>query len=368
MRYLTAGESHGEALISIIDGVPSGLMIDIKKLNAFLLRRKEALGRSERSTAEKDEAVILSGINDGVKTGAPIALIIKNAAQAVNDNEFKTDLSGYNIRPAHADYAGCIKYKTDVGNVSERASARETAARAAAGFVAISFLAELGVGILSHTLEIGGIRADAGYKDLKDLKAKKEKNGLNCYDKKACDRMKERIDGAKAGGDSVGGIVQVIAAGVPAGIGSHTQWDLKLDANLAKAVMSVQGVKGVEFGLGFEYAAAQGSSAHDRMRYEDGKLIRASNNSGGIDGGMSNGENIIFNAAIKPVPTLAKGLPSVNIDTKENIISPVVRADTCAVAAAGVVLEAVTALELAAWILKKTGGDNMEEIKNRMKN
>ncbi|MGB9780979.1 chorismate synthase [Caldanaerobacter sp.] len=337
MRYLTAGESHGEALIAIIEGLPSNLFIDIEFINKELERRQKGYGRGGRMAIEKDKIHIISGIRDGRTTGAPLAMEIRNRDyKNWKDKEIPAVTKP---RPGHADLPGCIKYnQKDIRNILERASARETAVRVAVGSVAKIFLKELDIYLKSKILEIGG--------------AKRE------------EKWKRLIERAKKEGDTLGGIIEVVIEGVPVGLGSHTQWDRKLDAILAYHVMSVQGIKGVEFGLGFEASKLPGSMVHDEIYYEkDRGFYRKTNNAGGIEGGISNGSPIVIRAAMKPIPTLLKPLDSVDMITKEKTKAAYERSDVTAVEAAACVIEAVCAWAIADECLKKFGGDSMEEVK-----
>ncbi|HHW57737.1 MAG TPA: chorismate synthase [Clostridia bacterium] len=337
MRYLTAGESHGEALIAIIEGLPSNLTIEVEFINNELQRRQGGYGRGGRMAIEKDEVHIISGIRHGKTIGSPLTLEIKN-----KDYENWKDKETSPItrpRPGHADLSGVIKYdQRDIRNILERSSARETAIRVAVGSIAKLLLNELNISVKSKVLEIGG--------------AKSEKKWI------------ELIEEAKRNGDTLGGIIEVVIEGVPVGLGSHAQWDRKLDALLSYHIMSVQAIKGVEFGLGFEAARLPGSLVHDEIYYEkDRGFYRKTNNAGGIEGGMSNGNPIVIRAAMKPIPTLLKPLNSVDINTKEGIKAIYERSDVAAVEAAACVLEAVCAWVIADEVIKKFGGDSLEEVK-----
>ena len=326
IRFLTAGESHGKALVAIIEGIPAGLKLDGGFINKELARRMKGPGRGKRMKIENDLAEILSGVRLGKTLGSPITLVIKN-------KDYKIDTLGAVSfpRPGHADLAGALKFgETDIRNILERASARETAARTASGAVAKVLLGTFGMKFVSRTVTIGG-----------------------------------EIEKAKSEGDTLGGIFEVIANGVPPGLGSFTQWRDRLDGNLARAVMSIPGVKGVEIGAGFSQALKRGSIVHDEIVYSRKlrRFERLSNNAGGIEGGISNGENIILRAAMKPISTLMKPLMSVNIKTKKPGRAATERADVCVVEAAGVVAEAVVALEIARAFAEKFGGDSIVEMK-----
>ncbi|SNX52828.1 chorismate synthase [Thermoanaerobacterium sp. RBIITD] len=336
MRYLTSGETHGEALAAIIEGLPSNLYVDKNFIDNELKRRQSGYGRGERMAIEKDTIHILSGIRNNKTTGAPLCFLIKN-----RDYENWKDKEIPEItkpRPGHADLSGAIKYnQRDMRNILERASARETAARVAIGSIAKLLLNNFGITVKSKVLEIGG--------------------------KKNEEEWKLRIDEAKKDGDTLGGIIEITIDGVPIGLGSHTQWDRKLDAILAYNIMSVQAIKGVEFGMGFYAAKNSGLMVHDEIYY-NGKFYRKTNNAGGIEGGISNGMPIVIKAAMKPIPTLRKPLKSVDINTKEEIEAVYERSDVTAVEAASVVLEAVCAWVIADECTKKFGGDSISEMLN----
>lgn len=337
MRYITAGESHGEALVAIIEGLPSNLFIDVEFINNELQRRQGGYGRGGRMVIEKDEVHIVSGVRHGKTIGAPLTLeIINRDYTNWKDKEIPPIARP---RPGHADLAGAIKYnQRDIRNILERSSARETAARVAIGSVAKLLLKELNISIKSKVLEIGGVKTEEEW-----IKV---------------------IEEAKAKGDTLGGIIEIVIEGVPIGLGSHTQWDRKLDALLSYHIMSVQAIKGVEFGLGFEAAKRPGSLVHDEIYYDKEKgFYRKTNNAGGIEGGISNGSPIVIKAAMKPIPTLLKPLTSIDINTKEEVKAAYERSDVTAVEAAACVLEAVCAWVIAEESLKKFGGDSIEELK-----
>ncbi len=369
IRFLTAGESHGKCLTAIIEGFPSNLPIDIQKINSKLAERQGGYGRGGRMKIETDTVEILSGIRGGKTLGSPIALKIENRDWAnwkdAMDPENATD--GREVtrpRPGHADLAGAIKYgHTDIRNVLERASARETAVRTAVGSICMQFLEVFGIRLFGHVTQIGEIKSGVGFsEELFSSRIKESK--LRCLDAGAEKEMIYLIDKAKQDGDSVGGVFEVTVLGVPIGLGSHVHWDRKLDARIAAALMSIQAVKGVEFGLGFESADLPGSQVHDGIGYDGQKgYIRSSNNSGGIEGGMSNGENIVVRAVMKPIPTLYKPLRTVNMFNKEVEEASVERSDVCAVPAASVVGECALAWEIARAFMEKFAGDNIEETR-----
>jgi chorismate synthase len=378
LRYLTAGESHGPQLTAVIEGIPANLELAEEAINADLARRQGGYGRGGRMQIEKDTVDILSGVRWGKTIGSPITLSIKNR-DWVNWQE---KMSPYEIhrddkirvtrsRPGHADLPGAMKYNQhDVRNILERSSARETAARVAVGSVAKAFLARFGVTVWGFVAELEGIKADRPNLPLRSLQEMVAKSELFTYDVAAELEMKALIDQMKAAGDTVGGVIEVTVSGAPVGLGSHVQWDRKLDARLAMAVMSIQAIKGVEIGLGFATAGRPGSLVHDEIYYDSSRILRGettgyyrkTNNAGGIEGGISNGEEIIVRAAMKPIPTLYKPLRSVDIVTKEPFEATVERSDVCAVPAASVVAEAAVAIEIADAFLEKFGGDTIEEI------
>lgn len=373
IRFLTAGESHGKCLLLIIDGFPAGLKVDISSLNGELQRRQIGYGRGNRMKIEKDEAELLSGVRLGKTTGAPISLLIKNKdwlnweeIMSLEEREIEAVLLP---RPGHADLSGYLKYGlADLRDVIERASARETAARVAAGAMAKLLLREFGIEIFSFTVAIGkrGARVEGNWED---VRKKAEASPLRCPDRDVEEKMVEEIDRARERGDSVGGIFQVIALGVPPGLGSYVQWDRKLDARLAFAIMSIPSVKAVEIGEGFSSASIYGSSFHDEIFYDKREgFFRITNRAGGIEGGVSNGEPIVLRGAVKPVPTLAKPLHSVHLKSKSSAPAHKERADVCVVPSAGVIAEAMTAWILADSFLEKFGGDCLKDIKRSYKN
>ncbi|ABY94425.1 MULTISPECIES: chorismate synthase [Thermoanaerobacter] len=337
MRYITAGESHGEALIAVIEGLPSNLLIDEEFINKELKRRQGGYGRGGRMAIEEDKVHVLSGIRNGKTIGSPLTLEIINKDYENWKNKKTPEVT--RPRPGHADLAGAIKYnQRDLRNILERSSARETAARVAVGSVAKLLLKELDIYVKSKVLEIGGVKAE--------------------------EKWRRTIDEAKSKGDTLGGIIEIVIEGVPVGLGSHVQWDRKLDALLAYHVMSVQAIKAVEIGLGFEAARKPGSLVHDEIYYDEERgFYRKTNNAGGIEGGISNGSPIVIKAAMKPIPTLLKPLTSIDINTKEEVKAAYERSDVTAVEAAACVLEAVCAWVIADECLKKFGGDSIEELK-----
>ena len=365
-RYLTAGESHGRALTAIVDGVPAGLSLDEEYIARDLKRRQGGHGRSARMDIEQDHAEILSGVRHGLTIGSPISLLIWNLdwanwqdSMAISPVEQESEPLT-RLRPGHADLAGAIKYGLDdIRPIMERASARETAARVAVGAVARRLLEEFGIEIMSHTIAIGGVSV----KGEKINWAQVEKSPIRCAEVKAEKAMIAAIDKAKKAGDTVGGIFQAIATGVPIGLGSHVQWDRRLDGRIAQAMMSINAVKGVDIGAGFSMASLLGSEAHDIIQFDTvkRKWLHASNRAGGIEGGITNGEPIVVKAVVKPIPTLGKPLPSEDLKTGETVKAHSERSDVCVVPAAGVIGEAMLAIVLADAILEKFGGDHLKE-------
>jgi len=360
LRYLTAGESHGKSLIAILEGMVSGLKIDPDAINKELKRRMQGYGRGDRMKIEKDAVEILSGLKNDATLGSPITLLIENA-------DFSIDkLPSLSCpRPGHADLAGGLKYDhKDLRNVLERASARETAARVGIGAICKLLLAELGIDMLSHVTMIGGVEAHTKDISFDEIRTLAEKSPVRCADEAAAKLMCEEIDNAKDAGDTLGGCFEVVITGVPAGLGSYVQYDRKLDANLANAIMSIQGLKGVCIGLGHEVAHKSGSQFHDAIFYKkDQGFSRKTNNAGGIEGGVSNGEDIIIKGFMKPIATLKDPLPSVDIKTKKQKKADVERSDVCAVSSAGVIGEAAAAFVIANALCEKFGGDSLGEIK-----
>ncbi len=365
-RFLTAGESHGRGLVAIIEGVPAGMTLDEDYIARDLARRQGGYGRSARMDIERDRAEILSGVRHGRTIGSPVSLLIwnrdwENWTEVMSISPVEQEIEPLTrLRPGHADLAGAIKYNlADVRPVLERASARETASRVAVGAVARKLLSEFGVEVHSHTVCIGGCRAKRN--EPVDWAAV-ESSPVHCADSVAEKAMLSAIDKAGEAGDSMGGIFEVIASGVPIGLGSHVHWDRRLDGRIAQALMSIHAVKGVEIGAGFAVSELPGSEVHDTIETSAGGQWRhASNRSGGIEGGMSNGEQIIIRAAVKPIPTLAKPLPSADLLTGETVEAHFERSDVCVVPAAGVIGEAMLAIVLAEVVLEKFGGDHIVE-------
>jgi chorismate synthase len=383
LSFRTAGESHGRGLTALLEGIPAGLALDMAEdVDVELARRQGGYGRGRRMQIESDRAEVLSGIRLGETIGSPISMIIWNrdwenwtvamAHEAPDEDVNPKALRPHYLpRPGHADLVGVFKYdRRDVRDVLERASARETAARVACGAVAKRLLREFGIEIGSHVTSIGGVRGEIGDvpDDLNDAVAD---NPVRCLDGDAADRMMAEIDKAKERGDTLGGVFEVVATGLPVGLGSYVSWDQKLDGRLAGAVMSIQAVKGVEVGLGFEGAYRPGSDVHDPIVRDEtkprsGGIGRGSNRAGGLEGGVTTGEPLLVRGAMKPISTLRKRLPSVDLRDGSEGDAAVERSDVCAVPAAGVVGEAMVALVLADAFLDKFGGDSVGEIRRNL--
>ncbi len=370
LRWLTAGESHGPQLTVVIEGLPSGLEISEADLRRDLARRQGGHGRGGRQQIETDVARIVSGVRGGFTIGSPVTLVLENKDHANWTAQMTAAKEGFapkvvtRLRPGHADLAGALKYgHTDIRNVLERSSARETATRVAAGGVARKLLEQFGVEILSFTQSIGTV--DIGYEGCDPDAVTSEMieaSLVRCPDPEASAQMIAEIDNVSELGDTLGGTFRVIARGLPPGLGSYVHWDRKLDGLLAQAILSINAVKGVEFGAGFQGANRRGSQFHDEIEYQDGRFRHLTNRAGGLTGGMTNGEPIDLRVAIKPISTMKKPLPSVDLQTREKVEAHYERSDVCVVPAAGVIGEAVVALTLAAVFLEKFGGDSMPEL------
>lgn len=381
LRFSTAGESHGEALVAWLSGLPAGVPIEQTFIDRELWRRQQGYGRGGRMRIERDRARILSGVRNGLTIGSPIALLIENndwknwqESLPVETGDPAKHKRVASPRPGHADLAGALKYNfPEARYVLERASARESTARVAAGAVAKLFLRELGMDVLSHVAQVGAARTELrpDWSVLQQLAARDEVL-LNCADAEAEQRMKEQVDLALRTGDSVGGVFEVVAHDVPPGLGTYANWDERLDALLAFAVMSLQAVKAVEIGDGVMGASSLGSAVHDEIGYKAGDermtgFTRASNHAGGIEGGVSNGEDIIVRGHLKPISTLRRPLASVDFETREPVKAAYERSDVCVVPAAGVAAESMVALVIAQCALGKFGGDSMDETKRNLK-
>lgn len=374
-KFTTAGESHGRALIAIVEGLPSGISIDAEKINQDLARRQLGYGRGGRMKIEKDTAQILSGVRHGKTLGSPIALMIENKdwqnwtdVMSAEPIEIKPDRprTVTRPRPGHADLAGGMKYQSrDLRDILERASARETAARVACGAIAKQLLDNFNIEILSHVVQLGGVPDKPLEVDWDKIKNISYDEPLHCADKEAQAKMIELIDKAKKEGDTLGGVFEVVAKNVVVGLGAHTSWYEKLDGRLAQAVMSIQAVKAVSIGAGVEGANLFGSQVHDEIDYDkqEKHFTRPTNRAGGLEGGITNGEELRVRGFLKPISTLRRALRSVDIDTKEESLAAFERSDVTAVPAAGVIGEAMVALVLATAMREKFGGDSLEEMK-----
>lgn len=376
-KFTTAGESHGKALVAIIEGLPGGLEIDVEKINHELWRRQQGYGRGGRMKIESDKIEILSGVRHGKTLGSPVAIIIENRdfvhwTEIMSSEKIETELKNPRIvsrpRPGHADLAGGQKFQTrDLRDILERASARETAARVACGAFAKQLLENFGIEIRSHVIKLGNVPEKSLEKNWEEISSINENSQLNCADEKAEKEMIAHIDEAKKNGDTLGGIFEVVAKNVVVGLGSHTSWNEKLDGRIAQAFMSIQAVKAVEIGTGVENAQKFGSEVHDEIFYENETFTRPTNRAGGLEGGITNGEELRVRGYLKPIATLRKALHSVDIDSKAEDSAAFERSDITAVPAAGVIGEAMLAIVLANAVREKFGGDSFEEMKRNFK-
>ena len=384
LRYLTAGESHGQSLVAILEGVPAGLMIRREFIEMRLAARQSGYGRGARMKIESDRAQFISGVRDGETLGSPIALLIPNR-DWTNWQEvmapFEADATAakgravHRPRPGHVDLAGALKYMhADIRNVLERASARETAIKTAVGSIAELMLLEFDISIAAHVIRIGQVTADTSGLSRNRICAAPERSPVRCADKAAARKMMEAIEEAASAGDTLGGTVEAVAFNVPAGLGSHVQHDRRLDARLAAAVMAVPAIKAVEIGEGVLLGQLLGSQTHDEIFYSKKKGSRAAgfyrktNRAGGVEAGISNGERIVVRATMKPIPTLGKPLRSVSLQTKKPLTAAVERSDVCAVPAASVIVRAAVALEIANAMIEKFGGDTLQEMRGNFDN
>jgi len=359
LTYRTAGESHGRCIAAIVEGIPAGLPIDTEAINGDLRRRQSGYGRGGRMKIEQDSVDVLSGVRHGQTIGGPVLLVVHN-----RDFKIETLPPVHCPRPGHGDLAGAMKYDTkDARDILERASARETAGRVAAGSLAKTFLAHFGIACLGHVIQTGRIRARAVEIDPARDREKRDANPMHCLDDEATQEMIAQIENARRAGDTLGGVIEVVVTGAPPGLGAHVSWQTRLDARLAAAAMGVQAMKGVEIGMGFDAAERLGSEAHDEILPGDDRrpFTRPTNNAGGIEAGMSNGEPIVLRAAMKPIPTLMRPLRSVDLVTKETTEAAAERSDACAVPAAAIVLECVVAFEIARAFLEKFAGDTLND-------
>jgi chorismate synthase len=376
LRFVTAGESHGQALVAWISGLPAGVSVDLEFVGRELRRRQLGYGRGGRQGIEKDQATFLSGVRHGKTIGAPIALVIENRdwknwekILPVEDSDGSEDAKKRLTapRPGHADLPGAQKFNFhDARYILERASARETAARVGAGSLAKLLLREFGIVVLSHTIAVGHARLErlATWDEIVAI-CENLDSPLRCVDPAAEEKMKAEVEYVQLNGDSVGGVFEVVARGLPPGLGSHAQWDEKLDAKLARAVMSIQAVKAVEIGTGVANSGVYGSEAQDEIRYDDSRkrFDRSSNRAGGLEGGITNGQDVIVRGYLKPISTLRRPLLTADMNSKEEVKAAYERSDVCVVPAGGVVGESMVALELAGAFLEKFGGDSLEETR-----
>lgn len=367
LRLLTAGESHGKTLLALIDGFPAGLKIDTEAINRDLKLRQGGYGRGGRQKLETDEVDLLTGVWQQTTLGSPITLGVVNS-----DYKLERLKDVDRPRPGHGDLTGAMKYLGSIRGILERASARETAVRVAAGGLAKQLLAEFGIGVLGYVVQLEQIETNPRAGSLEELRALRDASPMYTLDPEADPRIVKRVDEATASGDTLGGILECRVEGLPFGLGSHAQWDLKLDGLLAQAVMSIQAIKGVEIGLGFEAARRPGSQVHDPIEYDASQAdtpslgyVRPTNNAGGLEAGMTNGQPLIIRAAKKPISTLRKPLESINLTTKEPENAAYERSDVCALAAAGIIVEAVVAFTIATAFVEKFGGDSLSEMKVR---
>ena len=384
LRYVTAGESHGPCLTMVIDGVPAGFPIDVDRINHDLWRRQQGYGRGGRMLIEKDEVQIRSGIRWGETLGSPVALGIENRdwknwtkkmSAAPEDRDEKIAVT--KPRPGHADLTGVLKYdRSDIRDILERASARDTVSRTAVGSFCKQLLSPFGIRIMGYIRSIGNVPSNTDGLTFDEIYTRSDESPVRTADPKAEEQMIALIEECKKNGDTLGGVFEVVALGIPPGLGTHTQWDRKLDGRLAQALMSIQAIKGVEVGLGFEMARRRGSQVHDEIFFDPAKMVtegtprivptgfyRGSNNSGGTEGGMTNGAPLVVRVAMKPISTLMSPLQSVDLRSKQPTDASVERSDVCAAPAAAVVGESVVAFELANAFLEKFGGDALPEIK-----
>lgn len=367
LRYWTAGESHGQTLIALVDGFPAGVELDPSQIDVELRRRQGGYGRGGRQRIETDEVQIRTGIWHGTTLGSPLVLEVANRDYKL---ERLDDLP--RPRPGHADLTGSMKYLGSIRGILERSSARETAVRVAAGGLAKQLLAPFGITALGYVTELGGERIDPIDGDYETLKAARDASEIYSLNPEKDADIKKLIDETRKAGDTLGGVMEVRVDGLPFGLGTHAQWDRKLDGRLAQAVMAVQAIKGVEIGMGFEAARLPGSKVHDPILYDESQkdspnmgYVRPSNNAGGLEGGMTNGMPLMVRAAKKPISTLAKPLESINLDTKQPDAASYERSDVCAVPAASVIVENVVAFEIAAALVDKFGGDSLPEMQAR---
>ncbi|WP_199849666.1 chorismate synthase [Blastococcus sp. Marseille-P5729] len=382
LRWLTAGESHGPVLTAIIEGLPAGVPVTTQAIQGELARRRLGYGRGARMKFEQDAVTVAGGVRHGVSLGSPVAIHVGNtewpkwetvmASDPVEQDVLEAQARNAPLtrpRPGHADLAGIQKYGFDDARpVLERASARETAARVALGTVAKSFVREVcGAEVISHVVELGTVKAPDGLVPGPGDLARIDESPARCLDPATSEAMVAEIDDTRKAGDTIGGVVEVVVSGLPIGLGSYVHWDRRLDARLAAALMGIQAIKGVEVGDGFETARRRGSAAHDEIEAPDGSIVRRTNRAGGIEGGMTNGETLRVRAAMKPISTVPRALDTVDIASGEKAVAINQRSDVCAVPAAGVVAEAMVALELANALIEKFGGDSVNETRRNLR-
>jgi len=367
LRYFTAGESHGKTILAVIDGFPSGVTIDTDLIDAELARRQGGYGRGGRQRIETDRVEILTGVWRGTSIGSPLALQVVNKDYKLENME---DLQ--RPRPGHGDLTGALKFLGSIRGVLERASARETAGRVAAGALARQLLAAFDIAALGYVVELGGVAIDPKGDTLAEQRQLRDQSVIYSLDPEKDDQIKELIDRTGKAGDTLGGVVEIRVEGLPFGLGTHAQWDQKLDGRIAQAVMAVQAIKGVEIGMGFEAARRPGSEVHDAIHYDADQVdsptlgyTRPTNNAGGLEAGMTNAQPLVVRAAMKPISTLRQPLASVNLETKQPEEAEYERSDVCAVPAAGVIVENVIAFEVACALVDKFGGDSLAEMKSR---
>ncbi len=384
LRFTTAGESHGQALVSVLEGMPAGLPLLASHVDSELARRQQGYGRGRRMQIEKDGVEFLSGVRAGETIGSPISMLIrnrdwKNWQEIMDPAPRDTDIAGglrrravTRVRPGHADLTGILKYdRDDARDILERASARETTARVAAGSIARRLLAELGISVGSHLVHLGGVDATRPVHLPSDLNTAADASPLRTLDPLAERAMIERIDAAKKEGNTLGGICEVVVTGLPVGLGSHVSWDRKLDGRLGAAMLSIPAVKGVEIGMGFGAARVSGAEVHDEIalapgRTRAGNVSRPTNNAGGLEGGMTTGEPVVIRVAMKPISTLMRPLGTIDVATREAAAATAERSDVTAVPAMGVIAEAMAALVFADAVLEKFGGDSLPEIQRNL--
>ena len=384
LRFTTAGESHGQALVAVLEGIPAGLPLLVADVDAELARRQQGYGRGRRMQIERDHVEFLAGVRAGETTGAPIAMLVRNddwrnwdaimdPAPRAEDADGPRARAVTRVRPGHADLVGLLKYdRTDARDILERASARETTARVAAGAVCKRLLATFGISVASHLVHLGGLDATPPATWPADLNAVADQSPLRTLDPVAEQAMIARVDDAKRAGDTLGGICEIVCHGLPVGLGSHVSWDRKLDGRLAQALMSIPAVKGVEIGIGFAAARHPGSAVHDTIVNQHatpsghGAPRRASNRAGGLEGGITTGEPLVLRVAMKPISTLMRPLGTVDVRTGEAAAASVERSDVTAVPAMGVIAEAMTAVVLAHALLEKCGGDSLGELRRNL--